>query len=166
VKYLLDVNTLVALGHTTHVHHARAQAWLQASRSTVESMGTCAITELGFVRVSVQAGLQRDIASARAAFSLIKKSSPIKFEFFSDAVGVDKLPAYVKGPGDLTDGHLLELARAHGIQLATLDAGIPGSFYLPDKPGDWVVEEMAAAYGRKAVVKRTKSRRLSTGQVA
>ena len=30
----------------------------------------------------------------------------------------------------MTDGHLLELARAHGAALVTLDAGIPGALLV------------------------------------
>jgi toxin-antitoxin system PIN domain toxin len=131
MKYLLDVNTLVALGHTAHVHHERALAWLQTIAAAEASVGTCPITELGFVRVSVQAGLQSDVATARVAFSRMKKSSPVRFEFFNDSIGVDQMPAYVKTPGQITDGHLLTLARVHGIKFATLDTGIPGALILP-----------------------------------
>lgn len=132
MKFLLDVNLLVALGHTGHVHHGRATAWLASMGTQTESLGTCAITELGFVRVSVQAGLQMDVASARSAFAKLKNSSPVKFEFFGDSLGVDRLPAYVKKPTDLTDGHLLELARSHSVTLATLDDRIPGGFVVPE----------------------------------
>ena len=43
---------LVALGHTLHVHHGRAEQWLQSVTATAEVLGTCAITELGFVRAA------------------------------------------------------------------------------------------------------------------
>jgi hypothetical protein len=45
-------------------------------------------------------------------------------------VAVDKLPPYVRTPAQLTDGYLLELAKAHGAKLATLDAGIPGALRI------------------------------------
>ena len=132
MKYLLDVNLLVALGHTGHIHHGRASAWLRSLKPATEGLGTCAITELGFVRVSVPAGLQVDVGSARTAFAKMKKTSPVKFEFFVDSIGVDCLPAYVKKPADITDGHLLELAKNSHIVLATLDDRIPGAFVIPD----------------------------------
>jgi predicted nucleic acid-binding protein len=130
VNYLLDVNLLVALAHTGHVHHGRATAWLGSLDSPAARLGTCAITELGFVRVSVQAGLQADVAAARNAFGKLKKSSPVKFELLGDSLGADRLPAYVRQPAGLTDGHLLELARSHGYGLATLDRRIPGAFVV------------------------------------
>jgi toxin-antitoxin system PIN domain toxin len=125
VKYLLDVNMLVALGHTLHVHHARAEWWLKSVAPKAEGLATCAITELGFVRVSVQTGLQPDVATAAKALASLKASSPVGIELWPDAIGVDKLPRYVKKPADLTDGHLLELARANGAQFVTLDGDIP-----------------------------------------
>jgi hypothetical protein len=42
------------------------------------------------------------------------------------------MPKHVKKPADLTDGHLLELARAHNAQLVTLDSGIPGAVLIPE----------------------------------
>jgi predicted nucleic acid-binding protein len=131
VKYLLDVNTLVALGHTLHVHHARAGKWLNSVRPTAEVLATCAITELGVVRVSVQAGLQPDVSAARLALAKLKASSPVPFGLWSDELGADRLPKYVKRPAELTDGHLLELARVHGAQFVTLDGNIPGAFLVP-----------------------------------
>ena len=131
MKHLLDINTLIALGHTSHVHHARAAAWYRSARGATATLCTCAITELGFVRVSVQAGLQSDVPSAREALAVLKSTSAIPFELIGDSLGADRLPAFSKTPQKLTDGHLLELAREHKAQLATLDAGIPGAVVLP-----------------------------------
>jgi toxin-antitoxin system PIN domain toxin len=130
VRYLLDVNLLVALGHTRHVHHARAERWLKAIVSTATALETCAITELGFVRVSGQAGLQPDVRTAQLALAKLKASSPVKIAVRPDSLGADRLPSYVRNPGEVTDGHLLELARAHGAQFVTLDGGIPGALLI------------------------------------
>ena len=125
MKYLLDVNALVALGIGSHTAHATAERWLFRAQSAGATFASCAISELGFVRVSVQAGLLPDVASARHLLSRMKAS--INIELLPDAVGMEKLPAYVKTPAQLTDGHLLALAAAHNAKLATLDAGIPGA---------------------------------------
>jgi hypothetical protein len=37
----------------------------------------------------------------------------------------------VKTPKQTTDGHLVQLAKANGAILATLNAGIPGAFLIP-----------------------------------
>lgn len=129
MRYLLDVNALIALGHTRHVHHVRAQQWL-AGVEPEAVLGTCAISELGFVRASVLAGLQPDVSTARLALQKLKASSPVKFELWSDALGADRLPRYVKSPAELTDGHLLELATEHKARLVTLDLSIPGALLI------------------------------------
>jgi hypothetical protein len=92
---------------------------------------TCAITELGFVRVAVHTSLQSDVAAARRALATLKASSPIAVEMLGDALGADKLPAFARTPNKLTDGHLLELARQQGAQLVSLDTGIPGAVLVP-----------------------------------
>jgi predicted nucleic acid-binding protein len=131
MKYLLDVNTLIALAHTSHGHHARALAWFHSVQENAQALCTCAITELGFVRVAVQTNLQMDVPTARKALAGLKASSPIPFEMLADALGGDRLPAFARIPAKLTDGHLIELAKQHAAQLATLDTGIPGSMVLP-----------------------------------
>jgi predicted nucleic acid-binding protein len=120
VKYLLDINVLIALAHTLHTEHARAYAWFAQASPT--ALGLCSITELGFVRISVQSGLQPDVVSALRTLASLKKSAP--FELWPDALGADVMPAYVKRPAELTDGHLIELAKANNAMLATFDSGI------------------------------------------
>ncbi|HLV96926.1 MAG TPA: hypothetical protein VKS44_17165, partial [Candidatus Acidoferrales bacterium] len=56
MKYLLDVNTLLALVILEHEFHARVASWVEhLGASGVPEMATCSITELGFVRVLGQA---------------------------------------------------------------------------------------------------------------
>jgi predicted nucleic acid-binding protein len=131
MKYLLDVNALVALSHSQHSLHPRSKSWFKTVNDPAARFLTCAITELGFVRVSVQTGLQVDVQAARKALAALKATKAIPFEIVSDGIGAEDLPAFVRTPSKLTDGHLLVLARHHGAQLATLDTGIPGSLLLP-----------------------------------
>ena len=130
MKYLLDVNALVALAHAQHVLHPRARAWYMKANVPTAHFLTCAITELGFVRVSVQTGLQIDVQTARKALSALRAAVPIPFQLAEDAIGAAKLPGFARTPSKLTDGHLLELARRHGAHLATLDTGIPGALLI------------------------------------
>jgi hypothetical protein len=39
--------------------------------------------------------------------------------------------AWANSPAQVTDGHLLQLAIAHGAVLATLDERIPGALLIP-----------------------------------
>jgi toxin-antitoxin system PIN domain toxin len=130
MRYLLDVNALIALAHTGHVFHAAASKWFLSVAATARGFHTCSITEIGFVRVSVVTGLQPDIITAKQALDALKSSSKIRFELVSDDVGVAQLPAFVKRPQAITDGHLLELARKNSMQLVTFDQGIPDALHI------------------------------------
>ncbi len=129
MTYLLDVNALVALGFANHEFHQRVAAWVRAQRP---SLATCSITELGFARVLAQApayGLT--IAHARTLLQRIQRANACRFTFISDAHDLSHLPAWVRTAKQITDGHLLGLARENGGVLATLDGGIPGAYLIP-----------------------------------
>ena len=130
MRYLLDVNALIALAHTGHEFHAKASHWFLSVAATARGFHTCSITEIGFVRVSVVTGLQPDIITAQQALDALKSSSKIRFELISDDVGVAQLPAFVKRPQAITDGHLFELARKNSMRLATFDQGIPNALHI------------------------------------
>jgi len=130
MRYLLDVNSLIALAHTGHALHGKAAGWYCSVASSARGFHTCSITELGFVRVSVNTGLQPDIEAAKQALDALKASSSIRFEILADDLGAAQLPAFVKKPQDITDGHLLGLARKNSMQLVTLDQKIPKALFI------------------------------------
>ena len=130
MSWLLDVNTLVALAHQGHSGHSKAIQWFASLIGSDARLSTCALTEIGFVRVSIQAGFENNAPDAVETLRGLKESSPVPFDFVSDSLGADRLPAYVVGPGQVTDGHLLELARECTLQLATLDKNIPGAYLI------------------------------------
>lgn len=130
MKYLFDVNALVALGFIGHEFHNRVAAWVQVQQSLV--VATCSITELGFVRVLAQAPAYGfTIAQTQTFLLRLKKARALPFAFPPDHHEVSHLPAWVKAPRRITDGHLVQLARANGIALATLDERIPGAHLIP-----------------------------------
>jgi toxin-antitoxin system PIN domain toxin len=123
---LADVNVLLALVWSHHTHHAKARAWW-AELQTGDVLATCAITELGFVRVSLQdAFVATDIAVAKRALSQLRAARP-GHVFLDCRLGATALPEWVKTPRQTTDGYIVALAAAHGGRLVTLDAGIPGA---------------------------------------
>jgi predicted nucleic acid-binding protein len=130
MRYLLDVNALIGLAHTGHVLHTKVSNWFLSVAATARGFHTCSITEIGFVRVSVVTGSQPDLATAKQALDALKASSKIRFELIADDVGVAQLPAFVKKPQAITDGHLFELARKNSMQLATFDQGIPNALQI------------------------------------
>jgi uncharacterized protein len=134
VRYLLDVNALVALGFLEHEFHARVASWVMSLRKEARyEILTCSITELGFVRVLSQApqyGLT--VAQSKTLLLRLRRQSTVPFAFLADDHDVSLLPAWVKTARQTTDGHLAELAHANGCVLATLDQRIPSSFLIPE----------------------------------
>jgi toxin-antitoxin system PIN domain toxin len=131
MKYLLDVNALVALAFVDHVLHERVRRWVQSLSSTDE-LATCAITELGFVRILSRAPQYGfEVKEAVAALWRLKKSGKVSFSFVADDQDASQLPSWVSTPKQITDGHLAQLARVHHAMIATLDRGIPGAFLIP-----------------------------------
>jgi toxin-antitoxin system PIN domain toxin len=131
VILLLDVNVLVALAHQAHADHERVSRWFASLREGEVTLATCSICELGFVRVSVQSGLESSVPEAVDTLKGLIASSRIPFRRLADELGATDLPPSVKGPKQITDGHLSALARHHGGRLATLDRGIPGARLIP-----------------------------------
>ncbi len=130
MKYLFDVNVLLALAHQDHADHQKVGIWFKSVQSAASEFLTCSITELGFVRISVQAGLESDVVSAQRTLAALKKSSKVPFVLCPDGLGSDTMPKYVKSPSQLSDGHLLMLAGSVGAKFATMDRGIPGALQI------------------------------------
>jgi len=129
--YLLDVNALVALGLANHEHHDRVGGWV-LSLPAGDSLATCPVTEIGFVRVLQQVpqyGI--GIGDGQKLLSRLKANRKRPFVFLADNHGADQLPAWVKTGRQTTDGHLFALAVSHGATLATFDKGIPTAFLIP-----------------------------------
>jgi predicted nucleic acid-binding protein len=134
MRYLLDVNALVALGFLQHEFHERVARWVRmlASKGGAE-LATCPITELGFVRVLTQAAqYQFTVGQARELLLKLKAAEAMIFAFIADDHDIARLPAWVKTGRQTTDGHLTELARAKGAILATLDRRIPRALLIPE----------------------------------
>lgn len=128
MKLLADVNVLLALAWSNHTAHAKARAWWAALGKN-DVLATCAITELGFVRVSLQTAAMVDLAQVKQAVLQLRNARP-GHVFLPDEIGADALPAWVKTARHTTDGHLVALAAAHGANLVTFDKGIPGAVLI------------------------------------
>ena len=133
MKYLLDVNALVALGLLEHEFHEPVARWVRtlAAKGTPE-LATCAITELGFVRVLVQAPQYGfSVGQACNLLQRLKAARTVNFTFIPDGQDISHLPRWVRTAKQTTDGHLAQLARANRAVLATLDRRIPQAFLIP-----------------------------------
>lgn len=121
---LLDVNALVALAWDSHVHHAQMRAWFAANSAA--GWATCPITESGFVRVSSNPKALPSVIGVAAAREVLSglRASP-GHGFLADDVSANDsdVPA-ITGYRQVTDAHLLTLARRSGMRLVTFDASI------------------------------------------
>lgn len=134
MKYLLDVNILVAWGWSDHSHHERVDKWIRAMLLNPKAvLYTASIVELGFVRISVQksVGTVTIQESADRLEHLLSRLQP-RHRFLSDDLSSRRnFPTWCKNAKQSSDSHLLALAEKHKLQLATLDTGIPGAFLIP-----------------------------------
>jgi uncharacterized protein len=131
-RYLLDVSALVALGFKEHEFFEPVVSWVQTLSPGEDEFATCAITELGFVRVLALPQYALSVEESKASLLRLKSSGRIGFAFVADALDASRLPGWVKTPKQVTDGHLVQLARANGAVLGTLDRNIPGAFLIPE----------------------------------
>lgn len=130
MRYLLDVNALLALGFRRHILHHRVTTWLAGEPSA--ELATCSITELGFVRVlsnAIPYGLT--VNQAREQMLRMKTAGGRTFLFLADDQDISHLPAWVQSSRQTIDGHLAALAIRHGSTLATLDHRIPKVHRIP-----------------------------------
>jgi len=133
MRYLLDVNALLAFGLREHKFHSRVAIWIRemASGNGAE-LATCAITELGFLRVSTHSSAYGyTLDQGKDLLAQLKMTNGLRFTFIPDDHGIASLPEWVDVANQITDGHLAGLAKANDAVLATLDAKIPGSLVVP-----------------------------------
>jgi len=131
---LLDVNVLLAVCMRDHEFHQRTTLWAKRSiNQNGDTLASCALTELGFLRILLQSHWYGfSITQGKTLLAELKNTPKLDWVFLEDRHGANELPRWVKSPKQITDGHLLGLARAHGGTLATLDKRIPGALLIPD----------------------------------
>jgi hypothetical protein len=129
MKYLLDVNVLVALSIQAHEHHDAAESWV-AGLDPSDRVLLCSWSEIGFVRVSVAAGYVPDVALSRKVLARFR-AGKAGVAFVADDRRAAHLPDWVKTPAQTSDGHLASLAASCGAKLATFDSRIAGAYVIP-----------------------------------
>lgn len=121
---LLDVNALVALAWDSHVHHAVMRSWFVTNGAG--GWATCPITESGFVRVSSNPKVLPSaigVEAARAVLSALRAADGHRFLVDDVSIADADVPR-LSGHRQVTDAHLLALARRRGVRLVTFDAGV------------------------------------------
>lgn len=133
MKYLLDVNVLVAWGWIDHTDHDRVDRWVASvSAEGEDTLLTSAIPQMSFVRVSMQrSGGQIMPQSVGEHLHRMLAALGSKHRFLPDDQTGFLWPAWCQSASRTTDAHLLALAEKHHARLATLDRSIPGAFVIP-----------------------------------
>ena len=105
---------MIACGWESHREHVRANRWL----SRAKSFATCSITQMGFLRVSLSPAFGASFEQAMAALEAILRLG--SHRFLRDATRAQSLPRIETGK-EVTDAHLVRLARRYRLKLATFD---------------------------------------------
>lgn len=124
MRFLLDVNVLIALIDPAHVQHDRAHDWFAVTGKY--AWATCPLTENGVLRIVGHSSYPNSPGSPSAVAGLVSILRTLEgHEFWPDDVTLfdDRLidAARLLGSAQVTDSYLLALARAHGGKLATFD---------------------------------------------
>ena len=128
----LDVNFLVALAWPTHQGHRVAVERLESAPG---HWATCALTELGFIRVScvpAVVGLRQSASEACEVLRQLRKDE--RHVFFGELPSPNDLSGWdqVYGHQKVTDHYLLRLAESRGATLLTFDKRLGALAERPD----------------------------------
>lgn len=124
MRYLLDVNVLIALIDAAHVRHRDAQAWFETTGQN--AWATCPLTENGVMRIVGHPKYPKSPGSPAAVAETLRPLCELPgHEFWPDSLSLLDTPgvqsSYLSSHAQVTDSYLLALARAHEGQLATFD---------------------------------------------
>lgn len=130
---LPDVNVLVALLHSGHVHHAEAHRWFAATAR----FATTPITQIGLLRLTLNPTVVgRAVTRKEALAALTALTGHQRAVFLADDSSVTR-PAVdlvgLVGFKQVTDFHLVNLAATHGARLVTFDRKLAPTLTVEDQ---------------------------------
>lgn len=127
VRRLLDVNVLLALSWSDHIHHDLAHERF----ATTEAWGTTPMTELGLLRLMMtESVIGRPVRAADALEQVRALRRADGWSFIADDVSPTAWSVAggsLRGHRQVTDLHLVNVAAANDSVLATFDVGIQRS---------------------------------------
>jgi toxin-antitoxin system PIN domain toxin len=121
---LLDVNVLLAIAWPNHQFHASALKRLDTNR---ERWATCALTQLGFIRLSSTAAAvgtpKTPGDAARLLAEIVRDPLHVYLGTLPPPISRDFVAEFdaLLGGKQVTDAYLLSLARARRATLVTFD---------------------------------------------
>jgi hypothetical protein len=141
MRALLDVNVLIALLDSDHLHHGHASAWL--TQNIGKGWASCPLTENGCIRIMSQTGYPNAQPAAAIAERLAAATATTHHVFWPDAVSMLDAGRIawnaVLGARQVTDVYLLALAVQQCGRFVTLDRAVPLKAVPGAKAGHLVV---------------------------
>lgn len=123
--HLLDVNFLLALAWPNHQFHGQARAWFASNAAS--GWWTCAVTELGFVRLSSNPAYTQHAKTPHEAALLLRSMTEHPGHRFAADLPTlagaeyEGVAAKLQGHRQTTDAYLLIAAQRHELRLVTFD---------------------------------------------
>jgi predicted nucleic acid-binding protein len=117
MKYLLDINILLASIWQTHSLHAKADVWIKG-----KDLAVCPLSELGFLRISTNSKgpFRSGMSDARLLLTDFLNKNRCAFV----PANLSGLQSKNTSSETITDSYLADLAASHGMKLATFDKRI------------------------------------------
>jgi uncharacterized protein len=126
LRALLDVNVLVALLDSGHLHHAAAMDWLSSHARA--GWASCPLTQNGCLRILSLPSYPNPQAPARVAERLAAAAADRSHAFWPDSLSLLEPKRLrwdrVLSTRHITDVYLLALAAEHGGCLVTFDRSV------------------------------------------
>ena len=118
--FLLDVNVLVALAWPNHQFNAAARRRFVPSP---HQWATCAITQIGFIRLSSNPSAVIPAKTPRAAAGQLARIIDDPRHSFLETMPPPASRSFtnILGPGQVTDAYLLQVAKFHDAVFVTFD---------------------------------------------
>ncbi len=127
MRALLDVNVLIALLDSSHLHHSTALAWL--GDNIHHGWASCPLTQNGCIRIMSQPTYPNARAPAEIATRLHEATQTDAHEFWADDLSLLDARLFdwqeLFNPRQLTDAYLLALAVQHDGTMVTFDHAVP-----------------------------------------
>lgn len=122
---LLDTNVLLALAWPNHQHHAAAHEWFAANAR--KGWATCALTQVGFIRLSSNPAYTVNAVSPQDAAGLLQQWTRLRTHRLWSSPSADDPAIYLRAIGhqQVNDAWLVEAARRNSGRLVTLDTRLP-----------------------------------------
>lgn len=132
MRYLLDVNLLMAILWQNHDHHQVARSWFRS----VKHFATSPVVQLGFARVSSHPLLGYGMSPEQAFTILRQFLSDRRHTFIPDDLSCEDRVVrtdLMQGANQVTDRYLVALARQHKLALGSFDESLAKAF--SNEPG-------------------------------